>query len=78
MADPTTKTELLKSHLLELTKVHNSYDTSNRIEYTYTAANDALHGAPCLVTRFSYDGVTSRILFAKEYYTTWDSAWDVF
>ena len=80
MAEATsvTKTSQLKSHTNELTKVHNAYDASNRIEYTYTATDDALDGGPCLCTRFSYDGVSSRIVYAKEYNATWTASWEIF
>lgn len=80
MAEATTlyKTSQIKTHLNELTKVHNAYDAQGRIEYTYTAKADATNGAHCLCTRFSYSGLTARIVFAKEYDSTWDSSWDVF
>lgn len=78
MATPETKTELLKSHLNELTKTHIELDGSGRDEYIYIASADAANGAACIVTRLSYNGLTSKIIFAKEYYSTWNSAWDVF
>ena len=78
MATPTTKTELLKTHQNELTKTYNVYDVNGRVEYVYTASDDAPNGGSCLVTRFSYDGLTTRIVFAREYYGTWNSAWDLF
>jgi hypothetical protein len=78
MTGPTTQTELLKTHEAELVKTHQSFDASNRLEYVYTASAYAVNGAPCLVTRYSYDGVSSRILYYKEYYGTWNSSWDVF
>ena len=77
MADPTTKTELLKSHENELVKQYIAFDASDRAEYVYTAVVDAAHGDSCLVTRYGYDGVSSRIEKRKEYYSTWDSSYDI-
>lgn len=78
MATPTTKTELLKTHEHELTKTHQEFDVNNRVEYVYTASDDTPNGGPCICTRYSYDGISQRVVFQKEYYAAWDSAWDVF
>lgn len=78
MATPKTSTELLKQHEHELVKTHQEFDGSSRLEYTYTAKAEAADGDPCLVTRYSYSGASSRIVFLKEYYAVWDSDWDVF
>jgi len=75
---PDTKTEMLKSHAHELVKTYSTYDANNRIEYFYTVIDSAPDGHPCLVTRYSYDGISSRVTYAKEYYGLWDSSWETF
>ena len=71
-----------QGHLLtqahELVKQHIEYDVNNRPEYVYTGHSDLGHGAPCSVVRYAYDGVTSRVLYMKEYTGIWDSAWELF
>ena len=71
-----------QGHLLtqahELVKQHIEYDLENRPEYVYTGHADLEDGAPCSVVRYSYDGVTSRVLYMKEYPATWDVAWELF
>jgi hypothetical protein len=74
----TTSTEMLKTHEHELVKTHQAFDASSRLEYVYTAKADALNGSPCLVTRYSYDGISSRIVYLKEYYGVWSSSWEIF
>jgi len=68
----------LKSQLHELVKQHVEYDGSARPEYVYTVQAGAADGAPCSVVRYSYDGISSRIVYMKEYLGAWDSSWEVF
>lgn len=68
----------LKTQAHELVKQHVEYDGSNRTEYVYTVHGDATNGTPCSVVRYSYDGVSSRVVFMKEYSSTWNIAWDLF
>lgn len=68
----------LKTQAHELVKQHIEYDGSNRAEYVYTVHSDAEDNTPCSVTRYSYDGISSRVVFMKEYTSAWDSAWDLF
>jgi len=69
-------------HLLtqahELVKQYTVYDVNNRPEYVYTAHADLEDGAPCSVVRYAYDGLTSRVVYMKEYTATWDVAWETF
>ena len=62
----------------EIVKQHIEYDGTNRTEYVYTVRADATNGSPCSVVRYSYDGLSARVVFMKEYTSTWNSAWDVF
>ena len=78
MPTPTTQTELLKTHDKELVKDHIEYDVQGRTEYIYTASANAINGSACLVTRYSYSGITSNVVFNKEYYGIWNSAWELF
>lgn len=69
----------LKTQAHELVKQHCEYDSpTNRLEYVYTVRADAAHGTPCSVVQYSYDGLSSRVVFMKESTGTWDSAWDLF
>lgn len=77
MAIPLSKTELLKSQAQELVKSYTTYDAYNRPEYFYVAQADAVHGASCIVTQYTYDGTTSRMIKRRESYTTWNSSYDI-
>ncbi len=72
------KTAQLKSHLHQYVKTHVAYDLLDRVEYVYTAANEAAHGAPCVITRYAYVGNTTRVAYMREYEGTWDVAWEAF
>lgn len=61
----------------EAVKTKSFYDGSNRLTYFVTAAKKAKNGAPALVTKYTYVGVTSRVDVSVEYMTTWNSAWDI-
>jgi hypothetical protein len=67
----------LKTNQNEYVKSYITYDASSRMEYIYEARAVARHGEPCLVTRYVYDGVSTRIVKMKEYEGTWDSSWDI-
>lgn len=62
----------------EFVKQHVEYDGQGRTEYVYTTRADALNGSPCSVVRYSFDGVTSNVVYMKEYAGTWNTAWEVF
>ena len=68
----------LKTQAAELVKQHIEYDVNNRVEYVYTVRADATNNTPCSVVRYSYIGLTSNVVFMKEYTSVWNSAWDLF
>jgi len=68
----------LKTQAAELVKQHIEYDGSSRTEYIYTVHSDAANGTPCSVVRYSYSGITARVVFMKEYTSNWNGAWDLF
>lgn len=72
-----SKTDLTKTIEAELIKTHIEYDVNNRAEYMYTAPAHATDGAPCIVTKYTYDGVSTRVVTFQEFKTVWDSAWDL-
>jgi hypothetical protein len=71
------KTGALKSQLRELVKQYIEYDISGRPINIYTAPNDALDGAPCQLTQYAYDGISTRIQKRLETLSTWDDTWDM-
>lgn len=74
---PSTNRSYLKTEASEFVKQYIAYDSSSRPEYIYVAPVDAANGAPCSVTRYSYDGTSSRVLKMKEYAGTWNSSYDI-
>ena len=76
MSNPS-KTDLLKSLTKELLKEYVTYDGQSRKEFVYQAGVDADDGDQCLATQFVYDSTSLRIVKRKEFYTTWQSAWDI-
>jgi len=73
LGTPTTKTELLKTSEHELVKQYQVLDAFGRPSLLYTAATNALHGDPCLVTEFVYVDTTSTQIKGKlDGYATWD------
>ena len=68
----------LKTQAHELVKQHIEYDGTSRTEYVYTVRADALDLTPCSGVRYSYVGLTSKVVFMKEYTGTWLIAWDLF
>lgn len=71
-------TSLIKTQLNGFTKQKQVLDGSNRLEYLYTAGIEAVNGAPCLVTRYSYIGSTAYVDYTKEYEGVWQTAWETF
>lgn len=78
MAIPSSKTEHLKTQAHELIKQYVTYDAYDRPEYVYTAPITAITGTSCSVVRYSYDGVSNRVVYMKEYAETWDTSWETF
>jgi hypothetical protein len=73
----TENRALLQTEAGEFVKQYIAYDSSSRPEYVYVAAAGAADGAPCSITRYTYDGTSSRVLKMKEYEGTWDSSYDI-
>ena len=76
MADSKPR-DLISSHYIEALKTHSVYDASNRLVSFYVADTDAEHGTRCQLTRYTYDGATTRVVGTKEELSNWDSAWDI-
>lgn len=77
MAD-TASRDVLKTGFKEGVKQYIEYDIQNRMEYVYEAPADAIDGAPAIVTRYAYAGMSNRVVYMKEYLTAWDTAWETF
>ena len=58
----------------EYIKSYIAYDGSSRMEYVYEARANAEDGDPCLVTQYTYDGVSTRITKMAESEGVWVSA----
>lgn len=71
-------TDQLKKQAGELVKQHIEYDANGRTEYVYTSRADLANGLSCSVVRYAYVGLTSRVLFMREYLGTWQAAWELF
>lgn len=74
---PNDRRGRLQTEAHEMVKQYLVYDGSGRVTDVYTAHTDAVDGTPCSRTRYSYDGVSSRIEKRKEQDATWDSSWDM-
>lgn len=68
----------LKTQLGELIKQHIEYDVESRPEYVYTVRADATNNTPCSVVRYSYSGLTTLVVYMKEYTGNWLAIWEVF
>jgi hypothetical protein len=69
--------DLVTSQQLEGVKTYSVYDGSARLISYYVAIEQAKHGEQCMLTQYTYDGASARILKSKETLTTWDSSWDI-
>lgn len=67
----------IKTSQQQYVKTHSVFDGSFRLTHIYEAASATTNGAPCMVTRFSYDGSSSRIENSVEEDAFWDSSWDI-
>jgi hypothetical protein len=76
VGDPKA-TDFIIPHRSEAVKTYATYDASQRLEYFYTAMADAQHGDRCLVTQYTYDGTSGRVVKSKESLSLWDSSWDI-
>lgn len=69
--------DLVPSQMNDAVKMHHVYDVSNRLITFYTTQINAANGEACLATKYTYDGTSNRVVGAREYLTTWNSAWDI-
>lgn len=63
----------------ETVKVKRLYDgnTPPRCTSQYEAPQNAVNGAPALLTTYTYVGVTTDVDAMKETLSAWDSSWDI-
>lgn len=76
MANELSKRSVLRTLKDELHKCRYFYDGDGRNTYVVQAARDARDGDLCLVTKYEYDGVSTRISSSREYEGQWDGDWD--
>lgn len=77
MASDTDLDELLRTLEKEGVKIKCLYDGSNRLEFRYEAVANAVDGAPCLKTQFTYVGATTDVDQMQESIDVWDETWDI-
>lgn len=70
-------TDFIAAHGKEAVKTKSFYDVSSRLSYYIVALRGAKNGEKALVTKYAYDGTSSRVLQSTEYFTTWNSSWDL-
>lgn len=70
-----SNTRLLTTGLNEYVKQKIFYDVNGRMTAVYETSTDAEHGAPALLTTFSYTGGSNDVDFMKEQEATWDGSW---
>ena len=61
----------------ERMKWHYVYDANGRVTDVYEVAAGAADATPCMRTRYTYVGSTTRVENALETTSTWDSTWDI-
>lgn len=66
----------IKTQQAQYIKTHCEFDGSFRVTHLYEAPTALAHGKQCMVTRFQYDGASTRVSGTIEEDATWDSAWD--
>lgn len=69
--------DLVLPYMKEAVKTYSAFDGSSRLEFHYTASIDAQQGDRCMVTQYTYDGVSTRVQKTKEGLATWQAAWDI-
>lgn len=67
----------LKTGMHEPVKQFQIFDVTGRVTHLYEARANAEDGDPCMLTQYSYDGVSSRIEKTLESVDSWDSDWDI-
>ena len=76
MASNTT-TDFIKTHLGQLVKTFSGFDGSNRLITYLEAPTGAKDGDAALLSTYTYDGTSSRILKSRETASTWSSSNDI-
>lgn len=66
----------IKTQQSQYIKTHCDFDGSFRVTALYEAASAIANGGPCMVTRFQYDGISTRVSGTVEEDAVWNSAWD--
>ncbi len=66
----------IKTQQSQYIKSHCIFDGTFRVTHLYEAPSAAVNGSPCMVTRFQFDGVSTRVSGSIEEDATWSSAWD--
>ena len=70
----THPTDFVSSFGKSAIKQYIVYDGSDRPTQIYEAASGCLNGESCLLTEYTYSGVSSRVVKMKESVTTWVTA----
>lgn len=68
-------TALLKTGFNEYVKQHIEYDIGGRMIAVYEARSNASDGEVALLTSYSYDGTSNRVVFMKEEPSLWQGIW---
>jgi hypothetical protein len=69
--------DFLSTHLKEAVKQHIEYDGFHRMIAVYVANIDAANGDYCMLTRYVYDGNSTRVVYMAESLANWDSTWEM-
>jgi hypothetical protein len=77
MPTDTTATDFVKPQFSEAIKTHSVYDGSERLIEFYTAMANTGNGGKCILTKYTYIGVSTRVENTSEVEGTWDSTWDI-
>jgi hypothetical protein len=66
----------VRPNLDEPLKQYFEYDGSNRLTMHAEVTESAQHGAPCLITTYTFYGASARVKLRRETMGTWDSSWE--
>jgi len=77
VAKSSNKNSFIPSGKLEYVKQYVVYDVSGRMTHLYECPANTLNGEPCLLTRYEYDGSSTRVQKRKELESVWDSSWEI-
>lgn len=70
---------ILQSLFRETVKVKRFYDanTPPRCIQQFEAPQNAINNGPCLLTTYTYVGITTNVDAMKETESQWNSSWDI-